>query len=113
MEWLKKAPTPLIVTVLVVVGAVTIAYVGGYVILTVNGVDTADYRGLLNTGMNYILVLLGAGSTVASVSAARSASKAEDQTNGQLTARDQHIAELQGQIQRAGLRPVPPPDHEN
>lgn len=82
MEWLRRAPTALVVTLFVVIGSTTIAYLGGFVYLTAAGVDTTEYRGLLNTAFNYVGILLGATTTVASVTAARSAAKAEDQTNG-------------------------------
>ena len=82
MDWLKRAPTPLIVTLFAVIGVTTIAYLGGFVYLSAQGVDTTEYRGLLNTAFNYLGILLGATTTVASVTAAKSAAKAEDQTNG-------------------------------
>lgn len=82
MGWLKRAPTSLIITLAVMIGCTTIAYLGGFVYLTASGIDTTEYRGLLNTAFNYVGILLGATTTVASVTAARSAAKAEDQTNG-------------------------------
>lgn len=112
VEWLKKAPAYVTVTVIICC-FVTIALVlGGFIILSVTGQDTTEYRSFVNTLANLLLFPFVGVGTVAAVSAARSASRAEDQTNGQLTNRDQHIAELQQQIQRAGLRPVPPPNHE-
>jgi cytochrome c biogenesis protein CcdA len=98
MDWLKKAPTSLVITVFVVIGVATVAYLGGYVYLTAAGADTTDYRSLLNSAFNYIGILFGATTTVASVAAAKSAGKAEDQTNGQLTARDAQIADLKRQV---------------
>jgi hypothetical protein len=98
MDWLKKAPTSLVIAVVVVIGVASLAYLGGYVILTLNGADTTDYRSLLNSTFNYLGILFGATTTVASVSAARSASKADDQTNGQLAARDAQIAALRKQL---------------
>lgn len=93
MNWLKKAPTSLVVAIVVVVGVATVAYLAGYVYLTATGADTTDYRGLLNTGFNYVGILFGGTAAVASVSAARSASNAEDQTNGTLTAHVEKIAD--------------------
>lgn len=101
VEWLKKAPTALIVTLLVVVGVATLAYLAGYVFLTANGVDTTDYRALLNTAFNYVTVLLGATSTAAAVSAARSANKADKQTNGHLAAKDEELAGLRERLAAA------------
>lgn len=99
MNWVRKAPTALVVAIVIVVGLASIAYLAGYVYLTATGADTTDYRGLLNTTFNFVMLLLGGTATVASVSAARSASNAEDNTNGELTARDARIAELEAQLQ--------------
>lgn len=104
MDWLRKAPTALIVTLLVVIGVASVAYLGGYVYLSANGVDTADYRSLLNTSFNYLGILLGATTTVASVSAAKSSSKAEDQTNGQLTALREENDRLKARLAAAGVK---------
>ena len=82
MGWLSKAPTSLVIALFVIIGVTTLAYLGGFIYLSANGIDTTEYRGLLNTAFNYMGILLGATTTVASVTAARSASKAEDQTNG-------------------------------
>lgn len=102
VDWLKKAPTSLIIAVVVVIGVATVAYLGGYVWLTAAGADTTDYRSLLNSTFNYLGILFGATTTVASVAAAKSAGKAEDQTNGQLTTRDERIADLEEQVRRLG-----------
>ena len=102
MEWLKKAPTSLKVGVLAIVLLATIAYLGGYVLLALNGVDTTDYRALLNTGFNYVGILFGATATVGAVSAARSANRTEEQTNGTLTARDARIQELEDRVRLLG-----------
>jgi hypothetical protein len=101
MQWIKKAPTPLVVAIVVVVGVASIAYLAGYVYLTAQGQDTTDYRALLNTSFNYIMLIMGGTATVASVSAARSASNAEDNSNGTLTERDARIAELEQQLDYA------------
>jgi predicted MFS family arabinose efflux permease len=98
MDWLKKAPTPLVITIFTVIGVTTLAYLGGFVFLLAQGIDTTDYRGLLNTAFNYIGILLGATTTVASVTAARSASRAEEQTNGHLAEKDTRIAALEHQV---------------
>lgn len=105
MQWIKKAPTGLVIAVVIVVGVATVAYLAGYVYLTAEGKDTADYRALLNTSFNYVMLLLGGTTAVASVSAARSASNAEEQTNGQLSARDEEIAQLRAQLERRGETP--------
>lgn len=94
MDWLRKAPTSLVIAVLVVVGVASVAYLGGYVYLSANGVDTAEYRSLLNTAFNYAGVLFGATATVASVAGAQSGAKIEKQTNGNLTALQNEVREL-------------------
>jgi hypothetical protein len=100
MDWLKKAPTALVVTMLVTILVATVAYLGGYVYLSANGVDTTDYRGLLNSAFNYAGILLGATTTVASVAAAKSSSKTEEQTNGNLTALQNEVKELRALLQQ-------------
>lgn len=102
MEWLKKAPTSLKVAVLAIVLIATVAYLGGYVLLALNGVDTTDYRALLNTGLNYVGILFGGAAAVGSISAARSANRTEEQTNGTLTARDARIQELEDRVRLLG-----------
>lgn len=98
MDWLKKAPTAVVVTVVIVCGVVSLAVLGAYVYLTVNGQDTTDLRQWIQTiGVTFILPLLGV-TTVASVSAAKSASAAEDQTNGIHAAKDVQIAVKDKQI---------------
>jgi type IV secretory pathway VirB10-like protein len=98
MDWLRKAPTALVVTLVSAVALATIAYLVGYVYLEANGADTTGYRALLNTAFNYLTVLFGAATTAASVSAARSSSKAEDNTNGTLTALRDEVRGLQQQL---------------
>lgn len=103
MDWLRKAPTTLIITMAIVIGVATVAYLGGYVYLTANGADTTGYRSLLNTAFNYAGILFGATTTVASVAAAKSSSKTEDQTNGNLTALQNEVKQLRATIaQKAG-----------
>lgn len=104
MNWLKKAPTGLVITVLIVFGAVTIAYLGGFVYLTANDKPTSEYTALLNSTMNWITIALGGTAAVASVQAARSASNAEDNTNGALSAKTAEIADaaVQRAVERTG-----------
>jgi len=95
MNWLKKAPTSVVVTVIVMCGLLALAVLAAFVILSVQGVDTTEFRQWVNTiGQILVFPLLGITS-VASVAAARSSSAAEDQTNGQLHDRDAKIAELE------------------
>jgi hypothetical protein len=93
MDWIKKAPTAVVVTMIIVCGFVAVSVFASYVILTLQGADTAEFRQWINTlGQIMVFPLLGV-STVAAVSAAKSASKAEEQTNGHLTrVTDENIA---------------------
>lgn len=82
VDWLKKAPTSLSIAMTITVGVVVVAAVGGFVYLTAIGADTTEFRSFINTLANIlVLPLVGVGS-IAAVSAAKSASKAEEQTNG-------------------------------
>lgn len=86
MDWLKKAPTAVTVTVIIMCGVIAVAVLVSFTYLTATGHDTAEFRMWINT-IGQILVFPFLGVTaVASVAAARSSSNAEDQTNGQLTA---------------------------
>lgn len=98
MEWLKKAPTTVTVAVIIMCGVVASVLVAAFVVLTINGADTTEFRQWINTlGQLLVFPLLGT-TAVASVAAARSSSKAEDQTNGALEERDARIAVLRGQL---------------
>lgn len=100
MDWLRKAPTPVVVSTIAVCGVVAVSVLAAFVLLSINGVDTSEFRMWINTvGQLVVFPLLGV-TAVASTSAARSASRAEDQTNGQLTARDERIAELEARLRQ-------------
>jgi len=108
MEWLKKAPTTVTVTVIIVCGLLVATLVAAFVVLTISGADTAEFRQWVSTlGQLLVFPLLGT-TAVASVAAARSSSKAEDQTNGQLETRDHTIRDLRRQldVQERRLRSV-------
>lgn len=98
MDWIRKAPTPVVVAVIVSVGVILLGVLTGFVVLQYSGKPTDDYVRLVNTLANLLMLPLGGLAAVASVSAAKSASKAEDQTNGHLTARDVEIDRLRGQV---------------
>ncbi len=98
MGWIKKAPTSVVVTVIIVCGIGTVVMLGGFIALEYAGRPTEDYRAFVNTLFNAVTFLLVGTGTVASISAARSASNAEDQTNGQLTAKDETIRELSARV---------------
>lgn len=99
MDWLKKAPTAVTVTVIIVCGFLAAVLVASFVLLTLQGADTTEFRQWVNTlGQILVFPLLGT-TAVASVAAARSSSKAEDNSNGTLTERDETIAALMTQLQ--------------
>lgn len=105
MDWLRKAPTPVVVSVVIVCGVIALGVLGSFVALTVTGSDTSEFRMWINTiGQLFVYPLLGV-TTLASVQAARSASKAEDQTNGHLEAKDEEIRRLRAQL--AARPPAP------
>lgn len=93
MEWLTKAPKFVIITVSVLVGTTVLALIGGFVALELAGQPTEDYRAFINTLMNGVMVVLAGIGAVGGAAAARSASQAADQTNGQLTTRDTTISD--------------------
>lgn len=105
MNWIRKTPTAVLVAAIAAGVVLTLAFLAGFVYLTVQGEDTTEYRGLVNLAMNAVTVLLGAIAAVGASSAARSASNAEEQTNGTLTAKDREIAGLRRDL--AALRDHP------
>jgi hypothetical protein len=71
-----------VVTVIIVCGVVALGVLGSFVALTMSGQDTTAFREWINTlGQILVFPFLGV-TTAAAVQAARSASNAEDQTNG-------------------------------
>lgn len=109
LDWLKKAPTSVVVTVIIVCGVIAVAVLGCFVALQLSGADTADFRQWIQTVGILVLGSLTGVNTVASVAAARSSSNTEDQTNGTLTKRDDEIADLRAQV--AKLAAVNGPEH--
>lgn len=102
MEWLRKAPTTIVITVFITCGLLASVLVAAYVVLEINGADTAEFRRWVGTlGQLLVYPMLGI-TTIASVSSARSSSRAEDQTNGQLQSRDAELDLLR--IDNAALR---------
>ncbi len=93
LDWLKKAPTPVVVAVIAVCGFLAAAVLASFVILQLQGVDTTEFRSWIQT-LGQILVFPFLGVTaVASVQSARASSRTEDQTNGALTAKTDEIAD--------------------
>lgn len=94
MDWLKKAPTSVTITVIITCGVLVLALFGAFVLLELEGADTTEFRQWVNTvGTLLGFPLLGA-TTLASLSAARSGARTEEQTNGTLTKRDEQIEAL-------------------
>lgn len=91
MDWLKKAPTAVTVTVIITCGLLAVALVGAFVLLELEGADTTEFRQWVNTLGTLLAFPLMGVSAVAATAAARSSSRAEDQTNGQLVNRDQKL----------------------
>lgn len=101
MNWLKKAPTPVIVAVVIMCGVLALGVLAAFVVLTLQGVDTTEFRQWINTiGQILVYPFLGV-STLAAVSGARSAKAAEENTNGHLAEKDQKIETLQRQVNDA------------
>lgn len=98
MGWIRKAPTSVVITAIIVGGLMPLAAIVGFVVLEISGSSTADYRGFLNLLMNGAILALSATGAVGGIAAARSASNAEDQTNGQLTAKEDELAALRRQV---------------
>lgn len=97
VDWFKRAPTPVVVAIVITCGVVALGVLGVFVVLSINGVDTLEFRQWIQTvGQILIYPILGVG-TLASVSAARSSAKAEEQTNGHLSDREDTIAALTAQ----------------
>lgn len=105
MNWLKNAPTSVVVTVIIVCGVGFLGLLAAFVYLEASGQDTADFRAFVNTLANLIMLpLVGAG-TLAAAAAAKSSAAAEEQTNGHLSAKEDEIAALQ---RRLDVRQGPP-----
>lgn len=101
MDWLRKAPTAVVVTIIAVCGLLAAGVLAAFVVLSLNGVDTTGLQNWIQViGITIVLPLLGIN-TVASISGAKSASAAEDQTNGIHAAKDRQIAELTAQLRQA------------
>lgn len=99
MDWLRKAPTSVTITVIITCGLLAAAVLAAFVILALNGADTTELRQWINTiGQILVFPLLGT-TAVASIAAARSSSRTEDQTNGTLTAKDAEIAQLRRRLE--------------
>lgn len=104
MNWIRKAPTALLVTIVIVCGLGVITTIGGFVLLEYAGRDTTDYRAFVNVLVNAATLAVAGVGAVGGVSAARSASNAEENTNGTLTAKDREITALRTEVARLQAR---------
>ena len=81
---MKNAPNP----ILWVCGTVVfVTIVAAFVVFGITGSDATEFRSFLNILLNVVGTLFGAGAFVTASAAAKSAAKAEEQTNGVLTDR--------------------------
>lgn len=98
MEWLRKAPTVVLITIIIVCGVITLGVLAAFVILSIQGVDTAELRQWIQT-VGILLVTTMTGGTLATgLVSARSSSRAEDNTNGNLTRKDDRIEALDARV---------------
>ncbi len=100
MDWLRKAPTPVTITVIISCFGFATVLVAAFVWLESTGADTAEFRQWVNTLGTLLGFPLIGTAAVASISSARSSSRAEEQTNGQLAAKDDRIRELEAELAR-------------
>ena len=100
INFLRKAPTAVLITVIIVCGFLAAGVFASYVILTLNGEDTTEFRQWINTlGQILVFPFLGV-TTAAAVSAAKSAGNADEQTNGHLS----KVTEENNQLRDANAR---------
>lgn len=92
MEWLKKAPTSIIVMVIGTAGVLLLTTLVGFTVLIYAGKDVTEFRSLINTVINFVTLAIASIGTVAATGAARSSSKTEEQTNGLMDAERDDIA---------------------
>jgi len=112
MDWLRKAPTALIVIVVTTLGVIVLALIGGYVALGMSGGDTAEYREFIRTLASTATAVLagvaalgGAAAARSGADAARSAARAEKNTNGTLTQKDAEIQALRRRLSERDSEP--------
>lgn len=105
MEWLKKAPTAVVICFFVLTTVLALGVLGAYVILSLQGdpADLVEFRQWIQTvGIALAVPLLGVN-TVATWAGGRAASNAEDNTNGANTALRDENAALRARLEQAGL----------
>lgn len=83
---MKNTPNP----ILWICGTIVfVTVIAAFVVFGVTGADATEFRAFLNIVLNIAAVLLSGGAFVASGASAKSAAKAEEQTNGALDGRIQ------------------------
>jgi hypothetical protein len=85
MDWLRKAPTTVIVSFIVGMTVMVLGVLGAYVVIALRGEpsDLAEFRSWIQTiGITVAVPLLGIN-TVATFAGGRAASNAEDTLNRQ------------------------------
>lgn len=105
MDWIRKVPPSVLIAVIISAGISVLGIVGGFVALTIAGQPTDDYRAFVNTLANLLTLPLSGTAVVASVAAAKSANRADVQTNGALSERDEENARLRAQLISLGQKP--------
>lgn len=82
MGIIKRAPTSLLITMVIVGGLTGAGVFAGFVALELAGEDTADYQAFTTTVLNLAMFALTGTSTVGAVLASRSASAVERGKDG-------------------------------
>lgn len=98
MEWLKGADRAVKITMLIICGVLALGVLAAYVVLTLNGEDTTEFRQWIIGVANLLLFPVTGLAAVASVSAANSAKKAEENTNGKLHTLEAENTSLRAQV---------------
>jgi hypothetical protein len=83
-NWLRKAPTAVVVTLIVTTGFILVSVIGGFIFLTAIGADVTEFRAFSNTLMNAATLALAGVGAVGGVAAASSSQMTETRTNGAL-----------------------------
>lgn len=108
MQWLKKAPTAVIIGFFVLTSVLALAVISAYVLIALQGdpQDLVDFRQSVQTiGISLVLPLLGVN-TVATWVGGRASVATETNTNGTLTGLREENAQLRAQL-AAALRRDP------
>ncbi len=83
-HWLRKAPTSVVITLIMSTSLILLSVIGGFIFLTAIGADTTEFRAFANTLMNAATLALAGVGAIGGVAAASSSQKTETRTNGML-----------------------------